>query len=792
MNLSVWTGFRPGFRDRIERRIALARVVVLWERIWPRLWPASGIVGAFVAAALLGILAWLPAGLQVLALLCVVGACAYFLYRNFDDFRAPDWHEGARRLERDSALVHRPITERNDNLLIGTGDAVAEGLWNAHLRALLNRQHRLRVALPQPTLAARDPYALRFLILLLVLAGFVVAGSDWSRRLCTAFTAASHGAPTATLDAWIDPPAYTGEAPIYLPRGEPSKPIAVPAGSTLALRVHGVNSTPSILFAPRTDRAPSFTGEHEDYAANGKISRDQTITVNAGGQTLGMWRVRAIPDEPPAIAFASKPSRTERDAVKIAFTAADDYGVTAARALIRPVQGPKNQKALSVDLPLASPSKTLSQTVYHDLTAHPYAGFEVEMTLEAKDAAGHIARSAPLRFTLPAHVFTNPLARALVEQRQNLSINVHASRNTAMLALDALTLAPEHFYEKASGTYLALRAAFWGLKVAHSPQGIVHVQDLLWQTALALERGGLSSAAEELRRLQQMITQALAQGAPQDVISSLLQRYQQALNHYLQKLAQNPPSSNAPLPPNAKMLKPQDLQKLLDLIQQLSQTGAREQAQQLLAMLQNLLENLHLTQGKGGGQGDKALSDAIQGLSDLMGRQRQLLDKTFREQQGNPDPNAGGPKGLAEQQGKLREELNKLMEGLGQKGGLTTKNLGEAGRQMGDAQGKLGERALDNATEAERNALEAMRKSVGDLAKQMMQQSGQQGANGDEDPLGRESGGRGPSYGSDVKVPDRSTIQRARNILKELRRRAEQRGRPKEELDYIDRLLKQF
>src|SRR5439155_16676980 len=141
-----------------------------------------------------------------------------------------------------------------------------------------------------------------------------------------------------------------------------------------------------------------------------------------------------------------------------------------------------------------------------------------------------------------------------------------------------------------------------------------------------------------------------------------------------------------------------------------------------------------------GGKGDKALSDAIQGLSDLIGKQRQLLDRTFREQQGNPDPNAGGPKGLAEQQGKLRDELNKLLEGLGQQGGQANKNLDEAGKQMGEAQGKLGERALDNATEAERNALEAMRKGAGELAKNLMKESGQQGANGNEDPLGRESG----------------------------------------------------
>ncbi len=416
----------------------------------------------------------------------------------------------------------------------------------------------------------------------------------------------------------------------------------------------------------------------------------------------------------------------------------------------------------------------------------------MEITLEAKDGAGNIGRSKPVRFTLPARVFTNPLARALVEQRQNLSLQGSAGRDTATLALDALTLAPEAFYQNQSGVYVAIRAAYWALKTARAPQDIAHVQDLLWQTALALERGGLSSAADELRRLQQMISQALAQGAPQPIIDALLQRYQEALNRYLQMLAQNPPAANAPVPKGAKVLRPQDLQALLNAIQQLSQTGARAQAQQLLAMLQSLLENLHMTAGAGGGQGDKALSDAIKGLGDLMGKQRQLLDKTFREQQGNPDPQAGGPKGLAQQQGSLRDRLNKLVQGLGPKAGGGAKDLGEAGKQMGQAQGNLGERALDNAGQAERNALDSLRKGAGALAKDLMKQNGAQGESGNEDPLGRENGGNGASFGDETRLPDKSQMARARSILKELRRRAEERGRPKEELDYIDRLLKQF
>jgi hypothetical protein len=46
--------------------------------------------------------------------------------------------------------------------------------------------------------------------------------------------------------------------------------------------------------------------------------------------------------------------------------------------------------------------------------------------------------------------------------------------------------------------------------------------------------------------------------------------------------------------------------------------------------------------------------------------------------------------------------------------------------------------------------------------------------------------------GGNVKLPDASTLERARAILQELRRRAAQPGRSKQELDYIERLLKEF
>ncbi|HXM00463.1 MAG TPA: DUF4175 family protein, partial [Rhizomicrobium sp.] len=299
------------------------------------------------------------------------------------------------------------------------------------------------------------------------------------------------------------------------------------------------------------------------------------------------------------------------------------------------------------------------------------------------------------------------------------------------------------------------------------------------------------NAADELRQLQMLLTQALAQGAPQDVIAGLLQRYREALQRYMQMLAQN--AQKAPgAPPGAQTLNisPDDLEKLLKAIEQAAQAGSRQSAAQMLAMLQNLLENLHMTQGGGGSAADKATSDAIQGLSDLMGRQRQLMDKTLRQQQGNGDPKDGGAKGLSEQQGKLRDDLDKMLKGLG--GQKTPDSLGRAGREMGNAQSQLGDNALDGAGDSQKNALEALRQGAGDLAKQLMDRQGNGDRQGSEDPLGRTPGSQGRDFGDNVKVPDQSTQARVRSILQELRRRAAQQGRPKQELDYIDRLLKEF
>ena len=779
---------------RVDRFILAGRAALLWERVWPALWPASAILGVFVAAGLFDLYSYMQWQFHTLLLLGAFSAAGYYLYKNFEHFVAPNWEDGARRVERDSTLEHRPITEQRDRIAAGVGDAYAEALWRAHVRAMLARIGKLRVNLPSPKLGERDPYYLRYAVVLLLVVGVAVAGSQWRSRIAFALSPdAGSDSGSAALDAWINPPAYTGLPPIYLQQNQMGKTISVPQGSELVIRVHRSSVTPDIYLSPGSGTKPAVSGSGDEYAASTILRGDGRFVTRTGGRSLGNWTIHAIPDGPPQIAFAKPLETTERGALKISFTAGDDYGVVSARAIIKPVRE-KSKGSLNIDLPLDASAKTISQTDYRDLTESPFAGLPVTITLEARDGAGNTGTSKPMAFTLPARIFANPLGRALIEQRQNLSVDAPHAKPVAAATLAALTYKPELFYQNNERLYLALRGAYWMLRNVHDRADIAQVQDMLWQIAVSLEGNGAASAAEELRRSQQMLSQALAQGAPQNVIDALMQRYQSALQRYLEAMAKNAPMADGKTPPSSKVITGDDIAKMLKLIQQLSQTGSRQAAAQMLAMLESLLENMQMSKGGAGGQGDKALNDAIQGLSDLMGRQRDLMDKTYREQNDAGNPKDGGAQGLSKQQGKLRDDLNALLNKLDKKS-PATKNLGDAGHDMGDAQGQLGSKSFDDATKSEQKALDAMRNAAGQMAKTLMQQMGQakrNGNNGNDDPFGRAQGARGAVSGGNVKVPNKDALERARQILEELRKRDGDRGRTQQELDYLDRLLKQF
>lgn len=754
----------------VARYVRAARLIVGFEKLWPLLWPASGLAGLFLALAWFGLLPLLPWPLHALVLALFVTAIALSLYLALQGFVWPGWHEGARRLEDVSGLAHRPISEADDALAAGMGDALAEALWAADRIDRLKHLTHLKLFWPRVSLRGRDPRRLRFVLAGVLLVAFVVSWGQWGTRFSAAFGPAGSDAPS--LDAWIDPPAYTGVAPVYL--SPDMHRLAVPAGSVLNVRVHGAASAPflslqGLHFPWWPQGSHKLEGHNGEYAASAALNHDTIAQVRAIGRTIGRWDVDVIADKPPTVAFVSAPAGNERAALKITFAAHDDYAVISARAIITPADG--HGQPLVVDLAVA-PGKDISQTVYRDLTSHPYAGLAVNVVLEVTDAAGQSGRSNPAQMVLPQLKFSDPLAKALVEMRRLLARQGWDARGRVLKFLDALSLAPENFYVDELHIYHGQRHAYWALKFSRVPADLARVQALLWQMAVVTEQGASQPLAEDLNALQQSLSRMLAQGAPQELIDAMLERYAQAMQRYLQAKGQSGERLRSS-DPAARTLGPHELNDLLAAIQTLSQSGNRAKAAELLSFLQNLLENVQMSgSGAPGGGGDSSANPAYRALSDLADKQRALLDKTFRAAQGG----AGDKAALAREQAALKNALDGVLKEAPKASG----DMKRAGELMEQARAALAMGDLPRAGTLQKYVLDSLRKGAASVAPQPKSQTG-------ADPFGR--GGAGQRG---MPIPSEQVLKRARDILEELRQKAGEMGRPQEEREYIERLLKQF
>ena len=465
-------------RGLLSRALSRARWSILWERLWPALASIATAAGLFLAASWLGLWIALPPlgraiGLFVFFVLAVAAAVPLFLVR------LPSANEGLRRLDRASDLPHRPATAIADDLVPEANDSFASALWRAHMERVLRAARTLRAGIPLPKLAARDPYALRALVLILVVATFFAAGSERTKRIAAAFDWQGVVAPANfRIDAWVTPPTYTGRPPQILPGLRPGEPVrnlaavSVPAGSTLVVRSTG---KADFNVAVAGGVAELQGGDARPQAPAGTEERRYTITDNGSATVRGVgdnlvWSFTAIPDRVPVIALAKEPEGQSRGALQLSYKIEDDYGVIDAQAVFekkppaKPAAKPPRPLYGAPDFTLVLPqSRTkngVGQTI-KDLTEHPWAGVDVVMTLTARDEANNEGRSSPHELRLPERPFVKPLARALIEQRRDLALDGNM-KDRVMTALDALSIAPERFIPE-TNIYLGLRSIYWHL-----------------------------------------------------------------------------------------------------------------------------------------------------------------------------------------------------------------------------------------------------------------------------------------------------------------------------------------
>lgn len=875
------TGFAPALR----RKVDLARFYLGVEGLWPLVAVPLALAAAYVALGWFGVFSGTPLWLRIAIAALFAFAMGWSLWR-LARWRAPNRQDAAKRLDLDDPALHRPLSTLSDHA--AGDDPIARQLWDMHRQRAEAAAAKVRVARPVSQLPASDRYAFRALAVLLLVAGAFVAGDDRFGRLTDAF---SFGAPRVPpvpprLDAWVDPPAYTGRAPIFLSGANApvGQAVHVPTGSVVVLRVAPgkdisvvapENFREKKIETPAGQAKPSEPKPGETKPApmpNAAFEKrltaesDGIVEIKQGNATLARYDLRVIPDRPPTVELLDVELEDKGQSLRLRYRFDDDYGIARAEAVItRP-------EAAGLRTLLPPPEIQLSGRLGENeslITApeHPWAGVKVSVRIRAEDDIGQIAESGSREIVIPARRFENPVSRALVEQRRNIVLSPD-DRKTPTVALDSLLVAPERFTRK-SGDFIMLSIAQRKMRTARTDADLIALAEYLWETAVAMDEGNLTQAERNLRNIEERLREALERGANPEEIRRLMDEMRQAMNEMLRELMdraerdRDPNSQADRNDPNQRTLTQRDLQDMLKRIEELYQQGDSAKAQELLRQLQDLLKNLETARRRNADPRQREMGEAMDELEKLQREQEQLRDETFRNnrreragrnqqqrdrngqqqgqrgqrgqqgqqgqkgEQGDDDGDGDdqaegqqegqqGGQGLTDKQQALRDRLNKLRERLRQQGAPDQEGFEGADEGMGDATENLKRENRGQAGRGQQKAIDELGKAGRGLSQQMQREMGDAQGEGEgegygpgnpeqnprgraqqnTDPLGRPlPGERNQMDNSRVKIPQGGNVQgtigeRAQRVLEELRRRFGEVDRQREELDYIERLLR--
>ena len=209
------------------------------------------------------------------------------------------------------------------------------------------------------------------------------------------------------------------------------------------------------------------------------------------------------------------------------------------------------------------------------------------------------------------------------------------------------------------------------------------------------------------------------------------------------------------------------------------------------------------------------MSDLLNQLGEMIGKQQSLMDDTFRGENGGQPPRDGQPQNngqqsgqngqgemtLAERQQALEKALADILGQLRENGLNGQGALGRAGEAMSRAEQRLREGENGQAVGRQGEAVDQMRQGARSMARSLadgmatrpgQNRRGATGPNGRTDPLGRPLPSSGPDFGMSVRVPEQGDPQASRRIRNELQRRLGEQQRRQIERDYIERLLDRF
>ncbi|HQT63765.1 MAG: hypothetical protein B7Z75_01950 [Acidocella sp. 20-57-95] len=656
------------------------------------LWAEALIIAAAPACAIIVlylVLALLDLGSGWLFCLTMFIA-AGLLIRGSRHFAAPERAAIDRRIEIASGLKHRPLAALAD--APETDDDY--GLWNAHLARVAAALATAKA--PQLTLhaAARDPFALRGLLTLVLLTSLIIAGDAIPTRLTGALTLPNWPFPGPHVTAWVTPPSFTGAGPHVLLPGEALTTIT---GSQLTVIIDGPARAAKIHFG-----SASFTNtdlSETSHRADATITNSGTLTIGPWWHRLGRWNITATPPAAPSIQI-TEASVAHGNIIKLRWHVSDPYGLNTLTAAFKPAGFPN---ALTLSFPL--PLKSGDGATLIDLTKSPFGGEPVSITITARNVANASTdANAPGTFNLPGLGLQDSTAIALAKIRQSIA-NAPATAHAAAITLQKLSQRPPSAISPAADIQIsALATSIW-----LADTNVTDVISRLLALELEISAGPDFIPAQRFAASNQALMAALERGLhgnPPDptALQKLLEAMEQAAAAHVAALQSSAGQPDKPLHLSA-------LEQLAQKIVADEAAGKTAQAAQELKLFQqilNALQNAHAMTPAQMAQ-SQAAGAAAQAIAQMTQAEAALLNAT---QAGTAAPS---------DQSAIQSQLNATRQNLS-KNGISIPGLAPANNAMQSAQQALAQANNGQASHAETAAIKNLQEAAAALAKAAQQQ----------------------------------------------------------------------
>ncbi|MDX1738119.1 MAG: DUF4175 family protein, partial [Alphaproteobacteria bacterium] len=628
--------------------------------------------------------------------------------------------------------------------------------------------------------------------------------------------------------------------------------LTIPAQSQMVVQINNAKTAPSLTL---DNKVLDFNLEQlstESYRLTTNVATAGLYQLEIDEEPIRHWPIRVLADFAPEISLAGPIAYTNRDSLRIPYAAYDDYVIMQVNAQIslssfpsgssdetymssqnQVEDTPNSQDVIEISLLKSNATrKDIKSRAFVDLTSHPWAGLQVQMKLVAYDALMQKGQSHSQLITLPQKIFTHPVARQIIRLRRQVSATQRPYYFEE--AGEFLDLADRSkAYDQKTEIYLGLNIISRRLVAPDLDIIKDDVISFMWDMALYLEEGDIAASMARLRNAEKQLMEAIENGADAQEIERLMNQLEKTMADYLEALANTQPATNSPsedqgFTQKRDLLSERNIGEMMERLRELLKMGMTDAARDLLAEIQNIMQNLQQADSMDMPEETRQALQMIKDMEKLIQEQQQLMERSFdramgrssgdennqpppqANQNNNNDPQSNPdflenkrkmhPEDLARQRAlqKKLQELNKSFRDLLDQNAPPA--MEGSDKAMRDAMESLQNGNNHSAASSQGQALEMLKESLSAMEKTIIERfmqanqqaiSGETEANGrGRDPFGRKAPNPlSSSNNGDDKVPDGDNLGRAYDIQQELRKRMNDRNRRDQELRYIRRLL---